>query len=66
MNAWSLLPWLAPKEKVGMAVNDYRDIVMVAGVDPYAYKGLEDRARPHIRRTREGGCALPEENVRMD
>ena len=29
---------------------------MVAGNDPYAYKGLTDVARPGVRRDREGGC----------
>lgn len=41
MSAESLLPWQ------GQA--DWRDIVMVAGEDPYAYKGLEQRSRPFIR-----------------
>ena len=54
MRAESMLPWnwdgrLDPKQ-------DMRDIVMVAGVDPYAYKGLEDLNRPWLRPTGEGGC----------
>ena len=28
---------------------DFRDIVMVCGTDPYAYKGLEDRTRAFVR-----------------
>lgn len=56
MNAHSLLPWRRPREDEHMAKADYRDIVMVAGADPYAYKGIEDVARPHIRPDREGGC----------
>jgi len=42
MNAFSLLPW-------GQAQVDYRDIVMVAGEDPYAWKGIEGIAKPHLR-----------------
>jgi hypothetical protein len=40
MNAWSLLPW-DHKEGVGMALQDVRRVVHVAGVDPYAWKGYE-------------------------
>ena len=56
MSAESLLPWRAPREDEHMAMVDYRDIVMVAGDDPYAYKGTEDLARPYSRPDREGGC----------
>jgi ectoine hydroxylase-related dioxygenase (phytanoyl-CoA dioxygenase family) len=56
MSAESLLPW-HKEEKVGMALCDYRDIVMVAGEDPYAYKGVVDKARPHVRPDNQGGCA---------
>jgi phytanoyl-CoA hydroxylase len=57
MSAESLLPWHPPKKQGEyMAVMDYRDIVLVAGADPYAYKGIEDIARPHIRPSGEGGC----------
>ena len=39
-NAWSLLPWaVRPGEHVASA--DRRTIVPVAGVDPYAWKGIE-------------------------
>jgi phytanoyl-CoA hydroxylase len=30
--------------------------VMVAGADPYAYKGIVDASAPHIRPDRDGGC----------
>jgi phytanoyl-CoA hydroxylase len=60
MNANSLLPWRLPREGEYMAIADYRDIVMVAGNDPYAYKGIEDIADPHIRPDREGGCVIPD------
>ena len=56
MSAQSLLPWHRPPEGTGMAIADYRDIVMVAGNDPYAYKGTEDIAKPHIRPDGQGGC----------
>jgi ectoine hydroxylase-related dioxygenase (phytanoyl-CoA dioxygenase family) len=55
MSAQSLLPW-RHREKTSMAMQDYRDIVMVAGTDPYAYKGTEDLARPSVRPSGEGGC----------
>lgn len=57
MSAESLLPWGKVPEGTHVAKWDARDIVMVAGEDPYAYKGTVDRAKPHIRRSRDGGCA---------
>ncbi len=47
MNARSLLPWShgmqpTPRE-------DMRDIVMISGNDPYAYKGIENITIPFIR-----------------
>ncbi|HEY5462538.1 MAG TPA: phytanoyl-CoA dioxygenase family protein [Hanamia sp.] len=47
MSAESMLPWdqdgkLPPTE-------DLRDIVMVAGVDPYDYKGTVDVNKPYLR-----------------
>ena len=56
MSAESLLPWRVPAEGEHMAVADYRDIVLVAGEDPYAYKGIDDVARPMSRPDKEGGC----------
>jgi len=48
MNAWSRLPWqTAEGEPAAQA--DYRDIVMVAGEDPYAWRGTEDRADISLR-----------------
>jgi phytanoyl-CoA hydroxylase len=64
MSASSLLPWHPPQQGEGMAVTDYRDIVMVAGRDPYAYKGITDLAVPHVRPTRNGGCANPALNIK--
>ncbi len=39
-----------------MAKLDYRDIVMVAGTDPFAHKGLEDRKGAFVRSAGNGGC----------
>lgn len=58
MRAESLLPWGTPPPDVYVSEWDYRDVVLVAGRDPYAYKGTLDlpMSRPHIRPDREGGC----------
>ncbi|MEZ4729546.1 MAG: phytanoyl-CoA dioxygenase family protein [Caldilineaceae bacterium] len=58
-SAETLLPWLAPQPGVGMAMHDHRDIVLIAGEDPYAYMGTTDVMYPHIRPDREGGCRWP-------
>ncbi len=46
MSARSLLPWHmgAPRAR-----EDVRDIVMIAGTDPYAWRGLEEIAMPYVR-----------------
>jgi phytanoyl-CoA hydroxylase len=47
MSARSMLPWafgFPPKPW-----QDFRDIVMVAGEDPYAWRGLEDISFPFVR-----------------
>jgi phytanoyl-CoA hydroxylase len=49
MSAESLLPWLPPDADHKMATTDVRDVVLVAGRDPYAYKGVEDVNRPWVR-----------------
>ena len=56
MSAESLLPWRGPKEGQHMAIADYRDIVMIAGEDPYPWKLHEDLAAPKVRPSGEGGC----------
>ena len=63
MSAESLLPWICPSEPTGLAMHDHRDIILVAGVDPYAYKGTEQIMKPHIRPDGEGGCV---DGVRKD
>ncbi|PQV63624.1 Phytanoyl-CoA dioxygenase (PhyH) [Abditibacterium utsteinense] len=59
MSAQSFLPWHGPRqsEKVAMAKLDFRDIVMVAGTDPFAHKGIETRVAPHVRAAGAGGCS---------
>ena len=58
MSASSLLPVASRGDfatgLVGMA--DYRDIVMVAGTDPYAWKGTTEIAKTSVRPSGEGGC----------
>jgi chlorinating enzyme len=56
MSAESLLPWLQPPADTHIGKWDYRDVVLVAGTDPYAYKGTIDASVPHIRPDRDGGC----------
>lgn len=63
MSAESLLPWLWPSEPTGIATHDHRDIVLIAGKDPYAYKGTADLMKPHVRPDGEGGCV---DGVRKD
>jgi hypothetical protein len=48
MRAESLLPWNWDGHHAG--VQDNRDIVMVAGDDPYAWKGIEQNQHPMLRR----------------
>lgn len=55
MSAESLLPW-HHKEGVGMGKQDMRDIVMVAGEDPHAWKGVHPKGGAHVRPAGEGGC----------
>mgnify|MGYP006280648963 CR=1 FL=1 len=55
MSAESLLPWRHEDDKP-MAKQDYRGIVIVAGTDPYAYKGTKPGNPPHIRPDGKGGC----------
>ncbi len=48
MNAWSLLPWRVPEGQTA-ARADFRDIVMVAGSDPYGWKGMENTSDISVR-----------------
>ncbi len=58
-SAETFLPWQLPEQPAPVATLDHRDIVMIAGEDPYAYKGVEDKMHSHIRPNREGGCRWP-------
>ena len=64
MSAESLLPWHLPKEGERMATADVREIVMVAGEDPYAYKGTTQNGKPGVRSTGEGGCGDGRQNLK--
>ena len=50
MNAWSRLPWYL-KEGENTATADQREIIPVAGVDPYAWKGIESSPNAVFLRT---------------
>jgi phytanoyl-CoA hydroxylase len=56
MSAESLLPWFPPVGDDTMGTTDHRDIMLIAGHDPYAFKGTTDIMRPHIRPDGDGGC----------
>ena len=62
MSAESLLPWGSFEPGPPVATADYRDVVIVAGRDPYAWRGFEDRASAHVRPSGEGGCGSSERN----
>jgi phytanoyl-CoA hydroxylase len=56
MSAESLLGWSPPGPDEHMAIADFRDIVLVAGEDPYAYKGTVELSKPYSRPDKDGGC----------
>jgi ectoine hydroxylase-related dioxygenase (phytanoyl-CoA dioxygenase family) len=64
MSASSLLPWTGDLSRHvtfldnvhTVAKADSRDIVMIAGTDPYAWMGVTDLHKPHVRPTGGGGC----------
>jgi len=64
MSAESLLPWHTPKEGERMATADVREIVMIAGEDPYGYKGTTQTGHAHVRATGEGGCGDGRQNLK--
>ncbi len=65
MSAESLLLWRPPAQAYTMATADVRDIVMVAGKDPYAYKGIDQSIFfSHVRPQKEGGCRWPTATAR--
>ena len=65
MSAESFLPWF-PQEGRHTANTDVRDIVLVAGEDPHAYRGTEDITRPHLRPSGESGCGSEGEHQGKD
>jgi len=56
MSAESLLPWFRPADGEPMGTVDHRDVLLVAGQDPYGFKGTEDLLHPHVRPDGEGVC----------
>lgn len=56
MNAWSLLPWFYPKSDGKAPMDpvsrlDVRNVVPVAGTDPYAWKGYDNPPKSVYLRT---------------
>jgi phytanoyl-CoA hydroxylase len=49
MSAESLLPWFRPRDGEPMGTLDHRDVLLVAGEDPYVAKGTVDVVRPRLR-----------------
>jgi phytanoyl-CoA hydroxylase len=47
MSAESMLPW--DQDGKLPATEDLRDIIMVAGTDPYAHKGIKEANKPYLR-----------------
>lgn len=47
MSAESMLPW--DQDGKFEPTEDLRDIMMVSGKDPYAYKGISDMNKPYLR-----------------
>jgi phytanoyl-CoA hydroxylase len=64
MSAESLLPWFGSAEG-NVATLDNRDVVMVAGEDPYAFMGTVDRMECHVRPDGKGGCGSFEYNKKL-
>ncbi|MEU5665110.1 phytanoyl-CoA dioxygenase family protein [Streptomyces longwoodensis] len=57
MSAESVLPWQTPPPGVHLGKWDYRDVVLVAGEDPYAHRGTPHLSQAMVRPERDGGCA---------
>lgn len=56
MTCESRLPWGKTPEGEHNAHYDHRDIIIVAGHDPYAYRGYEEIHKPSVRPSGQGGC----------
>jgi phytanoyl-CoA hydroxylase len=66
MSASSLLPWYGFAPDQSWATADYRDIVLVAGRDPYGWKGVQEIATAHVRPSGAGGCGNTDNNEAED
>jgi phytanoyl-CoA hydroxylase len=63
MSAESLLPWGSQSlSDQPVSTMDARDIVMIAGEDPYAWKGIANLNGGHVRPDGKGGCGTNEYN----
>lgn len=56
MSCESFLPWRPPGPNMSMAKHDYRDVVVVAGEDPYAHHGYFDEVKTSLRQDGRTGC----------
>jgi len=56
MSCESHLPWQTVPDRTSVAKHDYRDVVIVAGKDPYSYRGYADLAKPLLRSDGRSGC----------
>jgi len=63
MSAESLLPWGTEKSDDYIAIQDSRDVIMIAGEDPYAWRGYTNVHGTHVRPDGKGGCGNNEYNV---
>ncbi len=67
MSAESLLPWHWGGAMDGpVSQLDSRDIIMIAGEDPYKFRGYEDKHGAHVRPSGEGGCGSYEYNKKAE
>lgn len=65
MSCESHLPWHRPPEGTSIAKADERDVEIVAGEDPYRWKGYTDVHVPHVRPSGEGGCGDARKNLKQ-
>jgi ectoine hydroxylase-related dioxygenase (phytanoyl-CoA dioxygenase family) len=58
MSCESFLPWRLPagEPKASLAKLDWRDVVVVAGRDPYAHHGYADSTQAYLREDGRSGC----------
>jgi len=56
MSCESRMPWGKTPDGEHNAHYDYRDIIIVAGQDPYAYRGYTSIQTPSVRPSGQGGC----------